>query len=31
MYELASADGRPTGVVIDADAVHLTDTDGRTS
>ena len=28
MHELASADGRPTRVVIDADAVHLTDTDG---
>jgi high affinity sulfate transporter 1 len=28
MQELAQADGSPTSVVIDADAVHLTDTDG---
>ena len=28
MQELAREDGSPTGIVIDADAVHLTDTDG---
>jgi high affinity sulfate transporter 1 len=28
MQQLAAADGSPTAVVIDADAVHLTDTDG---
>jgi SulP family sulfate permease len=28
IQELAREDGSPTGVVIDADAVHLTDTDG---
>jgi SulP family sulfate permease len=28
IHELAREDGQPTGVVIDADAVHMTDTDG---